>query len=124
MRPAFICRTCEHRQRECRGGACLCAISGRDVIEHQTRSGCPLKLFAAAVAGVVDPLDDVEREIVAAANARPEGFGDTLKTLLGKLGAERATRLYKRLTGRACRCDDRREWLNRWWPYRMQGEAK
>ncbi len=97
-------------------GACICSISGRDVIEHQTLTGCPLKLFEAGDEGV-DPLALVERDITALVYKQPEGAGDSLKALLDKFGADRAAKLFEQLTGVSCGCESRRAWLNKFWPY-------
>ena len=40
------------------------------------------------------------------------GAGDTLARILGKVGADRAAKVWEQVTGTACGCSDRRGWLN------------
>lgn len=67
---------------------------------------------------LIDTLDDDERAIYNEIGKQPEGLGDTLKGLFEKIGADKAAALYTKLTGKACGCEGRRKWLNKWWPYK------
>lgn len=62
--------------------------------------------------------DSDETAIVKAIDESPEGLGDTLKNLFEKIGADKAAKLYEKLTGKSCGCEKRRAWLNKFWPYK------
>lgn len=133
-RPSFICARCEHRGKPKSGGACVCARSGKDVIEHQTKTGCPLKLFdaeqalAISASTLVVPLEnlpDDENEIVrsvAELSAKSEGLGDTLKKMIEGIGLDRGAKLYEKMTHKKCGCAQRIAWINKWWPYKPTAE--
>lgn len=42
----------------------------------------------------------------------PPGLGDRLAAIIHALHLDRLTPLFERVTGRPCRCDARRLWLN------------
>lgn len=76
----------------------------------------------AQVAAPVPPLDPDEAELLAAVDravaGKSEGLGDDVARLLHQLGADRAVKwLGKVAGGKSCRCNARRKWLNRFWPY-------
>jgi hypothetical protein len=61
------------------------------------------------------PDQDILREI----DKRPEGLGDTIKAMIDAMGADKAAALFRQLMGmKNCKCEERRAWLNKWWPYK------
>lgn len=71
------------------------------------------------------PPDPVPREkwplacrgVAKRAIAADKGVGDTLERLAGKVGGRKFKRIFKRITGLGCGCDDRQAWLNARYPY-------
>jgi hypothetical protein len=63
-------------------------------------------------------LDADECAIVAEIDKSPEGLGDSLAALFAKIGADKAAKLFEKITGASCRCEQRRAWMNKWWPYK------
>ncbi|MBC8106230.1 MAG: hypothetical protein H7Z14_06535 [Anaerolineae bacterium] len=61
--------------------------------------------------------DEDESEIVDAIDGSPDGLGDSLASALEKIGADKAAKLFEKITGASCGCDQRRAWLNKFWPY-------
>ena len=46
---------------------------------------------------------------------QPAGLGDFVETVAKLVGADKAAKLYERLSGRSCGCQARKAWLNRAW---------
>jgi hypothetical protein len=82
-----------------------CAFCGGP---HETRD-CPRRF------------DETETKLIAEIDKRPEGLGDSVKSLIESLGLARAHAFYLKVRGlpaKNCqKCEDRRQWLNRFWPY-------
>ena len=59
-----------------------------------------------------------EAWLILEIDKQPEGLGDSIASLIHKIGANRAEQFYEKLTGLECGCSARCAWLNKWWPYR------
>jgi hypothetical protein len=94
------CHRCPRRQAIC-AGACACLEDGRDIVLHARAHDCPLGKFAPPAA---------------------RGLGDLVAIWAGRLGGERIARAWKRVTGKNCGCQKRREQLNRLVPFRKEGK--
>lgn len=44
------------------------------------------------------------------------GLGDDLTALFHRLGADKAAKIFEKVTGLNCGCRRRADWLNKWWP--------
>ncbi len=56
--------------------------------------------------------------IAALDMAISKGLGDDITAIARGLGVEKATKLFTKLTGVNCGCEWRRDWLNKFWPYK------
>lgn len=118
-----ICIRC--REAKC-NGSCIChAEPGNPVLVEirLERGECPKNYFnephkLPRRKTFTDLLDADELAIVNEIDKAPEGLGDTLKSLFAKIGADKAAKLFEKITGHSCNCEQRRKWLNRWWPYK------
>lgn len=50
-------------------------------------------------------------------NIRSRGFGDTVHKVAHAVGAHHVARAYEKATGKPCGCSERRDSLNRKFPY-------
>lgn len=64
------------------------------------------------------PEDDAEAYEAYRELYRSRGLGDTVEKAIKLVGADKIAKLYEKKTGRACRCSDRKELLNRLFPYK------
>jgi hypothetical protein len=89
------CHRCPRRQRKC-AGACACLMDGVDIIVHASAGDCPLGRHERVLA---------------------RGLGDWVARWAKRIGADRVSLLFRRMTGRQCGCHGRQERLNKLIPF-------
>lgn len=125
LRPINICHRCPH-SRTCHGSVCTCDIDGQDIIAHAEGGRCPDGRFTGAdgMASDREPTQaERDRLEMAAAVDRAragqsEGIGDDLAAILDRVGVAAAVKYYEWVMGTECGCNERRKWMNKWWPHR------
>lgn len=124
-----VCVRCVHRGPLRHPGYPLCLVDNQDTDTHVRSGVCPHNYFASppepARKRIEFSADEQEllKEIDAAAS-EDRGVGDTIHRYIEKIGGDKAAELFTKITGIECSCPQRREWLNRWWPYtRRSGSA-
>jgi hypothetical protein len=90
-------------------------------LRSDSHSALRLLRRAARDKGLSGRFDETETKLIAEIDKRPEGLGDSVKSLIESLGLARAHAFYLKVRGlpaKNCqKCEDRRQWLNRFWPY-------
>ena len=100
MDPASICSAClKHARVRCQG-ICPCPADQRPVERHIADADCPRGWHQSPPETLLAARDEF-------------GLGDLAETAIKAFGADRLVKCFERLTGRPCRCPDRKEWLNK-----------
>lgn len=97
-----FCIPCDRRQQSC-NGPCACLADPDipvDIIDRALSGVCPLDRFDP---NCIPP--KVTQKIPLA--------GDIVAAVTAATGADRLAKWWARMSGKDCRCDKRRAWLNR-----------
>jgi hypothetical protein len=105
------CRACQDPTEQGRGFRLSLLRGGfTGLPENGDAPVCPYGMNPPPLDGMTDD----ERELLAAAE-NPDGWGDHVAAAIHKVGADRAYKMLRRLTGLTanCACNERRKTLNR-----------